>query len=194
MASFFSLLSRMKYISRWALMRNAQPENLSEHSLDCALLCHALVVLQNKRFGGELNAERAALLALFHDAPEVLTGDLPTPVKYHSAALRASYGAAEASACKALLQLLPPDLRSAYAPLLEPQEEDAPLWRFVKAADKISALAKCIEERKAGNGEFRAAERATLAALKAMQMPAADCFVREFLPAYEQPIDVMLEG
>lgn len=184
----------MKYIARWALMRNAQPENLSEHSLECAILTHALVTLHNARFGaGEpLSAERAATLALFHDVPEVLTGDLPTPVKYHTLRTREAYGAVEESACAALLRLLPEDLRETYAPLLRPREDEAALWRFVKAADKLSALIKCMEEQKAGNGEFRKAREASFSALRAMALPEVDCFLAEFLPAYEEPLDVML--
>ncbi len=192
-SSFFALLSRMKYIARWALMRNAQPENLSEHSLECAILTHALVTLHNTRFGGALSAERATTLALFHDVPEVLTGDLPTPVKYHSEGVRAAYGAVERSACAAMLGLLPDDLRAAYTPLLQPQEEEKALWQYVKAADKLSALIKCMEEQKAGSGEFRRAREAALASLRAMAMPAVDCFLAEFLPAYEEPLDTMLD-
>ena len=193
-SSFFALLSRMKYIARWALMRNAQPENLSEHSLECAILTHALVTLHNTRFGdGELlSAERAATLALFHDVPEVLTGDLPTPVKYHSTHVREAYGAVEESACATLLRLLPEDLRGGYASLLQPREDEALLWKYVKAADKLSALIKCMEEQKAGSNEFRKARDASLASLKAMTLPEVDCFLEEFLPAYEEPLDVML--
>jgi 5'-deoxynucleotidase len=191
-SSFFALLSRMKYIARWALMRNAQPENLSEHSLECAVLTHALVVLHNTRFGGGLSAERAATLALFHDVPEVLTGDLPTPVKYHNADVRAAYSTVEESACATLLRLLPADLRASYAPLLQPREDEAALWKYVKAADKLSALIKCMEEQKAGSGEFRRAKESTLKSLRAMAMPEVECFLAEFLPAYEEPLDVML--
>jgi 5'-deoxynucleotidase len=182
----------MKFIARWALMRNARPENLSEHSLECAVLAHALVTLHNVRFGGALSAERAATLALFHDVPEVLTGDLPTPVKYHSATVRQAYGAVEESACATLLQLLPPDLRPSYASLLQPQPEEAALWKYVKAADKLSALIKCMEEQRAGSGEFRQAKTATLAALRRLGMPEVECFLAEFLPAYEEPLDVVL--
>jgi 5'-deoxynucleotidase len=191
-SSFFALLSRMKYISRWALMRNVENESLSEHSLETAMLAHCLVTLHNTRFGGSLSAERAAVLALFHDVPEVLTGDLPTPVKYHSAAVREAYQTVEESACTALLHMLPEDLRAAYEPLLAGDERERELWRYVKAADKLSALIKCIEEQKAGNSEFRRAYTATLQTLQKLALPEADCFVAEFLPAFELPLDGML--
>ena len=196
--SFFALLSRMKYISRWALMRNATNESLSEHTLETAILAHALVTLHNARFleAGQppLPAERAATLALLHDVPEVLTGDLPTPVKYYSGHLRAAYKQVEASASATLLSLLPEDLRTQYAPLLRPEEAEAHLWAYVKAADKLSALIKCMEERKAGNCEFTRAEASLAKVLGDLHMPALDCFMEEFLPAYEQPLDGMIGG
>jgi len=188
----FAFLSRMKYISRWALMRNASPENLSEHSLETAILAHALVTLHNTRFANfspEISAERAATLAIFHDAPEVLTGDLPTPVKYHNERLRAAYQQMEEGACARLLNMLPADLQAAYQPLLCAGDEDAAVLRYVKAADKLSALIKCIEERKAGNMEFIRAESSIRSALEAMRLPAVDCFLAEFLPSYERPLD-----
>ena len=194
MSSFFALMSRMKYISRWALMRNTSGENLSEHSLETAVLAHCLVTLHNTRFGGCLSAERAATLALFHDMPEVLTGDMPTPVKYHNAQVRAAYEQVEQHACASLIALLPEDFRCAYEGLLLPDGADAPLVPFIKAADKLSALVKCIEEQKAGNCEFSAAYDATLRKLKAMHMPEVDCFLEEFLPAYREPLDGMIGG
>ena len=196
--SFFALLSRMKYISRWALMRNSTNESLSEHTLETAILAHALATLHNTRFlepgALPIPAERVASLALLHDVPEVLTGDLPTPVKYHSEHLRAAYRQVEKSACASLLSLLPEDLRGAYQDLLVPAANELHLWCYVKAADKLSALIKCIEERKAGNREFYRAEESLLAALRALHMPEVDCFLEEFLPAYEQPLDGVIEG
>jgi 5'-deoxynucleotidase len=193
-SSFFALLSRMKYISRWALMRNVENESLSEHSLETAVIAHCLVTIHNTRFLGTLSAERAATLALFHDMPEVLTGDLPTPVKYHSSEVREAYQKVEESACRSLLRLLPEDLRETYTSLLVPQEGESALWKFVKAADKLSALIKCIEEQKAGNTEFRQAYIATLQALQKMNLPEVGCFITEFLPAFEQPLDGMIDG
>ncbi|MDR1928119.1 MAG: 5'-deoxynucleotidase [Oscillospiraceae bacterium] len=190
---FFALLSRMKFISRWALMRNAQPETLSEHSLETAVLAHCLATIRNVRFGGGVSPERAALLALFHDAPEVLTGDLPTPVKYHSEQLRSAYRQVEESAADLLLALLPEDFRAHYAPLLSPAREDRALWCLVKAADKLSALIKCIEEQKAGNREFCKAQESTHAALLAMELPEVLVFLDEFLPAFEEPLDGLLD-
>ncbi len=190
MYHFFAMLARMKYIDRWGLMRNTRQENLSEHSLETAVLAHALAVLRNARFGGDVNPERAAALALFHDAPEIFTGDMPTPVKYHSPELREAYREVEQSAGSRLLSLLPEDLRPAYAPLLgAPAPEDAPLLPLVKAADKLSALIKCLEERRMGNGEFRSAEESTLRALQAMNLPEVDCFLREFLPSFHLTLD-----
>ncbi len=187
--SFFALLSRMKYIARWGLMRNTRPENLAEHSQETALLAHALAVLRNRRFGGHADEGRAALLALYHDAAEIFTGDLPTPVKYYNDELKDAYKTVESSSLRRLLSRLPEDLRPAYAELLLPRPGDEELWRLVKAADKLSALIKCLEEEKAGNREFRSAAKAQEDALRAMHLPEADCFLREFLPPYRLTLD-----
>jgi len=186
---FFAMISRMKYIDRWSLMRNSRSENLSEHSMEAAVVAHALVLLHNRRFGGELNAERAALLGLYHDAPESLTGDMPTPVKYHSKELRKAYKSVEDNACLTLINMLPDDLKVDYKPFFFPAPEDAELWKYVKAADKICALTKCIDEKKAGNTEFEKAEGSVREAITAMQMPEADCFLNEFLPGYSLTLD-----
>jgi 5'-deoxynucleotidase len=186
---FFAMISRMKYINRWALMRNTHSENLSEHSMEVAAVAHALVVLHNRRFGGALNAERAALLGLYHDLPESLTGDMPTPVKYHSQKLREAYKSVEENACQTLLNMLPGDMKGDYEPFFIPVLDDAELWEYVKAADKICALTKCIEEKKAGNTEFDKAATSLRAAITAMKLPAADCFLTEFLPSYSLTLD-----
>jgi len=188
-SSFFALFSRMKYINRWALMRNAHEENLSEHSLDVAVTAHALTLLHNKRFSGNLNPERAAVLALFHDAPEILTGDMPTPVKYYNEQVRDAYRAVEENACNTIVSMLPDDLKDEYSAFFFPTKEDEPLWKFVKAADKICALIKCIEEKKAGNTEFNTAAESTLHSIKEMNLPEADCFIEEFLPDFEKTLD-----
>lgn len=185
---FFAMLSRMKYICRWGLMRNTRSETLSEHCFETAVLAHALAVLRNRRFGGSVSPERTALLALFHDVPEVITGDLPTPVKYFSPAIRGEYGRVEAAARDRLLSALPEDLREEYASLLE-EDSSGEEAALVKAADKLSALIKCVEERRAGNQDFRQAEQATLRSLQAMGLPEADVFLREFLPSYSLTVD-----
>ena len=164
--TFFAALARMKYIDRWALMRASRRENLSEHAAEVAILAHALCEIGNLRHGRQLNAERAAVIGLFHDASEIITGDMPTPVKYGSAALREAYHAAEERATESLLARLPKDLAAVYAPLLgivtaaeEGGAEELYLWRLVKAADKLSAYIKCLEEESAGNTEFRTAKK-----------------------------------
>ncbi len=190
MHHFFAMLSRMKYIDRWGLMRNTRRENISEHSLDTAMIAHALAVLRNTRFGGCVNAERAALLAVYHDATEIVTGDLPTPVKYYSKEIRSAYREVEHGAQEKLLNLLPKDLRQEYLPLIIQEDSgDQELIDLVKAADKISALIKCVEERRMGNSEFKKAEETILHAIREMAIPEADCFLEEFLPSYSLTID-----
>lgn len=186
---FFAMVSRMKYINRWALMRNEHSENLSEHSFEVAVIAHALAVIKNKRFGGNVNGERAALLGLFHDTPETLTGDMPTPVKYYSEEVRNAYKTVEESACRSLVEMLPEDFRDEFSPLLIADEEDTELWRLVKAADKISALIKCLEERKAGNSEFVKAGEGIKESIEKLDMPEAKVFIEEFLPAFEMTLD-----
>lgn len=186
---FFAILSRMKYINRWGLMRNTINENLSEHSLDTAFIAHFLAVIRNKRFGGNLNAERCALLAMYHDTTEILTGDLPTPVKYFNPEIKEAYDAVEKTAIEKMLSYIPEDLRSEYVPLFEKREEDAELWKLVKAADKISALIKCIEERQMGNTDFNQAEKATLNSIRKLGIPEADIFLEEFIPTYQLTLD-----
>ncbi|NCC87343.1 MAG: 5'-deoxynucleotidase [Clostridia bacterium] len=187
--NFFALTSRMKYINRWALMRNTQNENLSQHSHEVAVIAHALTVISNKRFGTSYNAERASLLGLYHDTAEILTGDMPTPVKYHSPEIRNAFKNVEDVATEKLLSMLPDDIKDEYNSLLFAQKEDADLWKFVKVADKISALIKCIEEEKAGNTEFVKAAESLKNLIAQMNMPAANMFVDEFLPSYSLTLD-----
>jgi len=191
--NFFAMISRMKYINRWSLMRNSRPENLSEHSLEVAVVAHALAVIRNTRCAGSLNAERAALLGLYHDAPESLTGDMPTPVKYHSEQLRNAYRSVEDNACHTLVDMLPAYLAQYYAPFFFPEKADAELWQIVKAADKICALIKCIEEKKAGNTEFEKAAESLQKAIAALHLPEADIFMSDFLPAYAKSLDELKE-
>ncbi len=191
---FFAMLFRMKYIHRWALMRNTLSENLSEHAMETAAITHALAVIRNKRFGGNLNAERAALIGLYHDCTEIITGDLPTPVKYHDPALRTSYKQMEAEAGKRMLSMLPEELQGEYTALFEQQEEDKDLWVLCKAADKLTAYIKCLEEEKMGNREFDHAKRATLEALEQMDLPELAVFMEEYLPAFTLTLDELNQG
>ena len=186
---FYAMISRMKYINRWALMRNEHSENLAEHSFEVSVIAHALTVIGNKRFGKNLDCSRAALLGLYHDAPETLTGDLPTPVKYYSDEVRRAYKTVENVACDNLLDMLPPEFYDDYKPLFTAEPGDEELYRYVKAADKISALIKCLEEKKAGNSEFRLAGESTLKAIHKLNLPEAEVFLEDFLPAYELTLD-----
>lgn len=186
---FFAMHGRMKFINRWALMRKTSEENLSEHSGDVAVIAHALALIKNLRFGGNLNAERAAFLGLYHDMPEIITGDMPTPVKYHSSDLRDAFQKVEDLASEKLLSMLPDDMREYYESAFFKKEEDEYLWKIVKAADKISALIKCTEEAKAGNKEFDQAYDSTKKAIENMNMPEADEFIREFLPSFSLSLD-----
>ena len=193
---FVATVSRMKYIHRWALMRNSRLEDLSEHSLEVAMIAHALCLIGNVRFGKHLNAERAALISIYHDASEIITGDLPTPVKYFSNEIRTAYGDVEALAVDRLLSGLPEDLRAAYAEILKGQDsdEDRVLRRYVKAADKLSALIKCIEEDRAGNTEFRTAAGTTRESLDEIcrELPEVSVFMETFLPSYGETLDELL--
>lgn len=186
-SKFFAILSRLKYINRWALMRNTHTENLSEHTLDTAYIAQALVIIDKNRFGGKLNPEHAAVLAMYHDVSEILTGDMPTPVKYFNAELKKAYKAAEKSASKKLINHLPDDMKSEIGGYIDPKDDE---YRpFIKAADRLSAIIKCIEERKTGNREFFAAEEAQMNAIKEMGIPAVNVFIDEFLPAYSLSLD-----
>lgn len=187
--NFFGMMSRMKLIERWALMRNSQSENISEHSLEVSILAHALAVISNERLGNQLNAEKAALIGIYHDATEIITGDMPTPIKYFNENIQGAFKAIEKVAADRLLLMLPEDMRKSYETIFFPQEEDAYLWKLVKAADKLSALIKCIEEGKAGNTEFHSAEKSTRQVLTGMKLKEADIFIEEFLPAYYKTLD-----
>lgn len=187
--SFFAMISRMKYIDRWALMRNTDRESLDSHSKEVAVIAHALAVIGNKRFGKSYNPDRAAVLGLYHDAHEIITGDMPTPVKYQNDDILVAFKAVEDSANEKLLNKLPEDLREEFSSLLTGENEDEALLVLIKAADRLSALIKCIEERKAGNTEFKEAEKSTLKRIKKMNVPEADVFLNEFIPAYEQTLD-----
>ena len=186
--NFFAYISRMRYIGRWSLMRNSLPENIQEHSHMVAVIAHALGVIRRDVFLVPCDPNEAAAVALYHDASEILTGDLPTPIKYHSADIRGAYRQVEKIACDKLLATLPAELRPAYEPLLTGETQER-LHDLVKAADKLSAYIKCIEERKAGNNEFLSAEKQTRALLEASPLPEVGYFLEHFIPAFELNLD-----
>ena len=187
--NFYAMLSRMKYINRWGLMNNTREENIGEHSLDVAIFAHALVSIANKRFGENLNAEKAALMGLFHDASEIITGDMPTPIKYFDPIIKEAYKNIEHLSEQKLLSMLPEYLKDVYEPLVDSELADEKLHVYVKAADKLSALCKCREELKMGNVEFLKAERSTFEALEKIDLPALKVFMEEFLPSFTLTLD-----
>ena len=184
---FFAYISRMRFIQRWALMRNTAPENVQEHSHQVAVLAHALALIRNEKFAGRVDPGLVAAAALYHDASEILTGDMPTPIKYDNPAIRTAYKDVEAVAEGKLLRMLPPELQAAYAPVLT--AVDPEVERLVKAADKLSAHIKCLEELKAGNAEFREAAAQTRKALEAFDLPEVRYFMDTFLPSFSLTLD-----
>ncbi|MCL1964094.1 MAG: 5'-deoxynucleotidase [Firmicutes bacterium] len=187
MHHFFAYMARMRHILRWGLMRNTYPENDQEHALQAALIAHSLAILRNTRYGGTLDAERIAARAMYHDVGEVITGDLATPIKHFTPEVREAFDAMERMARGKLLALLPEDLRPAYAPFVTPEEDEE--HRVVKAADRICAYLKCVEEIKAGNGEFLRAKEAIAADIEALAMPEVRDFMREFAPSFGLSLD-----
>ena len=188
--SFFAYISRMRYIGRWGLMRNSFQENIQEHSHQVAVLAHALAVIGREKFGSAVDPGEAAIAGLYHDAPEILTGDMPTPVKYDNPAIKEAYKAVESVAADKLLSMLPQELQGQFAPYVR-EELDPKLLRVVKAADKLSAYLKCVEEVKAGNNEFKQAARQTREALNRMELPELDYFLKNVLPGFELTLDEM---
>ena len=186
--SFFAMISRMRYISRWGLMRSTVPENIQEHSHMVAVLAHALAVVRNEKFGGSADPGKCAVYALYHDAPEILTGDLPTPVKYYNPEIKDAYKPVEAYSADKLTAQLPEDLQSIFAPLLK-EESDPETHELVKAADKLSAYIKCVEELSAGNEEYRQAEKQIKASLEASSLPEVAYFMEQFMPAFGLTLD-----
>ncbi|MGB4659050.1 MAG: 5'-deoxynucleotidase [Mobilitalea sp.] len=186
---FFAMMSRMKLIERWALMRNSLQENIGEHSQEVAIIAHALAIISNERLGNHVNAEKAALIGIYHDATEIITGDMPTPVKYFNENIQGAYKAVEHDAAERLIKMLPEDIRKSYESIFFPREDELLLWKLVKAADKLSALIKCIDERKAGNTEFRSAEQSIRDILINMDMEEVNIFIKDFLPSYEKTLD-----
>ena len=184
---FFAYIARMRFIQRWALMRNTAPENVQEHSHQVAVLAHALAVIRNEKFGGQVDPGSVAVAALYHDASEILTGDMPTPIKYDNPAIRKAYKDVEAVAEGKLVDFLPEELRRAYRDVITPVDED--IRQLVKAADKLSAHIKCLEELKAGNNEFREAAAQTRRALEQYDLPEVGYFMDTFLDSFTLTLD-----
>lgn len=187
MHHFFAYLSRLKFIRRWGLMRSTQPENDAEHSLQVAMIAHGLAVIARDRYRRDVNPEHVLALAVYHDATEVITGDLPTPVKYHSPELRTSYKQLEVLASRRLVTMLPKEMQPAFAPYLADGEDYA--HQLVKAADRISAYTKCMEEQRAGNHEFDAAGENVLCAIEQIDLPEVRDFMAEFVPSFALTLD-----
>ena len=187
MNHFFAYIARMRFINRWALMRNSATENVQEHSPQVAVLAHALAVIRNELFSGRIDPGAVAVAALYHDAPEILTGDLPTPIKYQNPAIRQAYRQIEETAAEKLLAMLPEELRETYDKALCPVDPD--VETLVKAADKLSAHIKCLEELKAGNAEFRRAAEQTAKALDQFKLPELDYFRGHFMESFRLTLD-----
>ena len=190
---FFAYMNRMKYIRRWGLMRNTKIENDMEHAFQTAMIAHCIALLGNARYEPAYDAEHIAVLGMYHDASEVITGDLPTPIKHNNPAIKKEYHKLESIAQKRLLTMLPADIMLEYEPLIEPDESSAD-WAVVKAADKISAYIKCMEERSAGNREFIQAEETTLASIRAIPLPEVQDFMDEFVPGFGMSLDEISRG
>lgn len=187
--NFFAMVNRMKYIDRWALMPNTQKENIAEHSHSVAVIAHALALIGKREFGKDYDENRVAVLALFHDTTEVITGDMPTPVKYYNDEIKSVYKEIEAVAGQRLLSMLPEEYKADYEPMFEHSEEDRELWLLVKAADKISALIKCIEENRMGNREFDIALKAQEQKIADIDIPEVKFFSEHFLKSYYLTLD-----
>ncbi len=194
--TFFALMSRMKYIDRWALMKTTRKESLCEHCMEVAMISHALCIISNTRYGRNLDANKAAFIGLYHDASEIITGDMPTPVKYFNNDLKTAYKKVEGQAESLLISKLPEDLRKAYKDEFEVEnEEEKYMRRLVKAADKLSALIKCIEEVNAGNHEFVTAKESTEKSIRSLygELPEVLDFVNEFIDSYGDTLDELLQ-
>lgn len=187
--NFYALIARMKYINRWGLMRNSIPENIEGHSFQVAVIAHALAVIGNQLYNGNYNPEKIALYGLYHDASEIITGDMPTPVKYYNPEIKQAYQQVEDIAKQRLLDLLPKELQNAYTEILFFEEKDKACYSIVKAADRISAYIKCIEELNAGNSEFMDAANTIKTSIAALQLPEADYFMEHCLPGFTLTLD-----
>ena len=187
---FNAIMSRMKNIFRWGLMRNTRRENLSEHSLEVAQIAHALAIINRNRLGGNADPNFVSGVALYHDSSEIITGDMPTPIKYYNEDIKSAYKKIEETAEVQLMEMLPEDFREDFSKIYNPDPETQVL---VKAADKISALIKCIEELNMGNKEFEVANNSTLKSIKNMNCPEADIFLEEFMPSFYLSLDEQRE-
>lgn len=186
---FFAFLARMKYINRWGLMRNTHPENIQEHSLQVAIIAHALGVIRNTFFRGNVNVERIAVLAMYHDSNEIITGDMPTPIKYYNPEISKAYRQVEHLSKEKLVSMLPEELKGIYREVLFVRDEEKELWKIVKAADKIAAYIKCVEEGKAGNSEFKKAGETILKAVEGMRLEEVGYFMDRFVGSFELTLD-----
>ncbi|MEX0422258.1 5'-deoxynucleotidase [Providencia rettgeri] len=189
MSYFFAHLARMKLIHRWPLMRNVRTENVSEHSLQVAMVAHALAIIKNRRFGGQVNAERIAMLAMYHDASEVITGDLPTPIKYHNQQIAHEYKKIEKFAQQKLLEMLPEELQDDFRELIIEDLQTAEEHSLVKQADSLCAYLKCLEELSAGNSEFKLAKKRLEKILEERKSPEMDYFMEKFVPGFKLSLD-----
>ena len=190
MYHFFAYMARMKLIKRWGLQRSMLEENDQEHSLQVAMIAHALAVIRNTRYRGDLNEEKVVLYAIYHDASEVITGDIPTPIKRYNQTVHKAYKQIEEESTNQLLGFLPADLRGRYEEILKPDEDSAE-WRLVKIADRICAYAKCVEEGSMGNREFELAEKRIREEIDGIDMPEVQDFMREFLPSFRLSLDAL---
>ncbi len=189
MSHFFAYLARMKYIQRWGLMRNTMNENIQEHSLQTAMIAHALAVIRSRCFGGDIDADRAAVLGIFHECSEVITGDIATPIKYFNPDIKEAYKELEKTASQKLFDMLPEELSEDYESLFKHKEDDKELWKIVKAADRICAYLKCLEEQKAGNGEFSKALGSIKKSIDALDMQEVDYFMDRFARSFTLTLD-----
>lgn len=193
MSSFFAFLKRMRFINRWSLMRNTERENIQEHSLEVAMIAHNLAALRNEYFGGSVDLNKVAVIAMYHEVSEIFTGDMPTPIKYFDPKLRSLYGEIETLAQEKMLTTLPERLQSVYRPILV-EAEHSEEWPLVKAADTLSAYMKCVNELHAGNDEFKEAHDSILEKLKELNMPEVDMFIEEYIPALDKSLDQLNYG
>lgn len=188
MYKFFAYLNRMKYIKRWSLMRSVKEENIMEHSQQVAVIAHALALIKNKMFGGNVNVEKTVLYAQYHEVGEVITGDLPTPIKYFNPEISSAYKDLEKLACKRITAMLPPVLEKEYEQYVLPDVQSEE-YIIVKQADRLAAYLKCVEEIKVGNSEFKKAKASILAQIKSANRPETEYYLKEFAPAFDLALD-----